>query len=140
MTERTRIHWQAPATVVASLIAGTLFAIGHHLFYQGLDGRVAPNDIHYILGSDVSDQQLNIAGGTALSFLVKACLFAALNAAYAQLFWRVMLHRTPEVTLERLDATFSALTNAHHMFKAKVWWRYPVLFTVALIAWYVGSE
>lgn len=136
----TRIYWQAPTTVILALIAGTLFAVGHHIFYNSLDGQPAPNDNYNILGSHVSTQQVNIAGGTALAFLVKACLVTAIAAAYAQVFWRAMLHRNPEVTLGRLDTTFSAISNIHHLFKMWIWWRYPVLFSLALIAWYEEAK
>jgi hypothetical protein len=113
MALSTRIHLQAPTTVILALIAGTLFAVGHHIFYNSLDGQPAPNDNYSILGSHVSTQQVNIAGGTALAFLVKACLVTAIGAAYAQLFWRAVLRRTPEVTLERLDTTYLAVSNIH---------------------------
>jgi hypothetical protein len=67
-------------------------------------------------------------------------LVTAIAAAYAQVFWRAMLHRNPEVTLDRLDTTFSAISNIYHLFKMWIWWRYPVLFSLALIAWYVEEQ
>ena len=137
MAKNVHIHWQAPATVVLALGAGILFAAGHHLFYNSLDGRPAPDVGYNILGSNVSSQQLNIAGGTAFAFLVKACLVTALATAYAQLFWRAMLEQSREVTLERLDTAFSVLFNVHHLVKVWIWWHYPVLFALALIAWSV---
>ena len=135
MAKNANIHWQAPTTVVLALAAGVLFAAGHHLFYKSLDGTPAANIGYNILGSQVSPQQLNIAGGTAFAFLVKACLVTALATAYVQLFWRAMLRKSREVTLERLDTTFSALSNVHYLLKLWIWWRYPVLFLLALIAW-----
>ncbi len=137
MAASTSIHWQAPTTVLLALIAGVLFAVGHHIFYNSLNGKPAPNDNYNILGSHVSTQQVNIAGGTALAFLVQACLVTAIGAAYAQMFWRAMLHRTPEVTLESLDTTYSAVSNIHWMLKVWIWYRYPALFSLASIYWYV---
>ena len=137
MTTQMQIHWKAPTTIALALAAGILLAIGHHLFYNILDGQPASSDGCNILGSQVSTQQLNIAGGTALSYLVNACLLAALATAYVQLFWRAMLHPSREVVLERLDTVFSALTTIHHILKVWVWWRYPLLFLLALLAWYV---
>ena len=37
------IHWLSPTVMVASLIAGVCFAIGHHCYYTWLDGRVVGN-------------------------------------------------------------------------------------------------
>lgn len=140
MRQNRGIHWQVPTAATLPLLAGALFAFGHHLFYSSLDGKPAPDDHYSILGSYVSTQQLNTAAGTAFAFLVKACLFMALSAAYAQIFWRQMLHITPEVTLERLDATYAALTNIHHLFKVWIWYRYPLLFLLALIGWYAREH
>ena len=135
MAKDVHIHWQAPTTVVLALVVGIVFAAGHHLFYSSLNGKPAPNSGYNILGSQVSQQQLNIAGGTAFAFLVKASLVTALTTAYAQLFWRAVLHRSREVTLERLDTAFSVLSNVHYLMKAWIWWRYPTLFSIALVAW-----
>ena len=135
MFRQSHIHWQAPTTAVLALVVGILFAIGHHLFYDSLSGRPAPNAGYHILGSDISSQQINIAGGTAFAFLVKASLIAAVAVCYIQLFWRTMAYRSRENTLESLDTTFSALTNILVLFKVWIWWRFPVLFSLAVASW-----
>ena len=134
---KRRPHWQAPATILIALICGVLFAVGHHLFYQSLAGNSAPSDEYNILGSSISKQQLNIAGGTAFALLVKTSLGVALTTIFIQLFWQAFTKRTSqEATLESLDTVFDGLNNIYCLFKANVWWRYPLLFLLALVAWY----
>lgn len=135
MSKRSSIHWKAPTTVLLAVVIGTLFALGHHLFYASLDGHPAPNDDYTLLGSNFSKQQLNIAGGTAFAFLVRASLVTALSTAYIQMFWRAMTHRAREATLDSLDTTFSALNNIFSLLKLWAWWRHPLLWTLALAAW-----
>jgi hypothetical protein len=64
--------------MIVGLVAGALFAVGHHLFYRNLNGQ-AVNETSY-------DQQMNIRIGTGLSYLVRAALVIAIGATYFQLF------------------------------------------------------
>lgn len=129
------VPWQAPTTIIFSLIAGLLLAVGHHLFYNRLHGQQASPDGFKILGSHVSPQQLNIAIGTAIAYLVKTFLVLALSTAYLQLLWRALLKATRGSTLGDLDTAFSGLSNLISLSKVWVWWRAPLLFCLALVAW-----
>ena len=137
MTGR-HIHWVAPTAVGVALCAGVLFAVGHHLFYWSLNGRAVPQSDYNLLGTSFPRQQINIAAGTTFAFLVNFALASALATAYAQVFWRQMRRR--EVTLDALDTTFSAIGDMSQLFKVWIWWRYPLLCCVALIAWYVSHS
>ena len=119
MISGSKIEWLVPTTVVLSLAIGVLAALGHHVFYSSLDGSPAPNEDYHIWGSSLSRQQVNVAGGTAFAFLVKAALMTAISVTYVQLFWRAMLHTSRHTTLATLDTTFSVLSNAFALFK--VW-------------------
>jgi hypothetical protein len=130
------IPWQAPAAIIVSLAAGISFAIGHHLFYNHLHGQEARPTGYKILGSDISPQQLNVAIGTAFAFLVKASLVTALSTAYLQLLWRALLRAARGSKLGDLDTCFSALNNIISLGKVWVWWRLPLLFLLAVVAWY----
>ena len=136
---RKGIHWHIPAMMTGAIVAGGLFAIGHHLFYQSLAGQ--PVSDGTFLYSAVSKQQVNIAIGTALAFLVKACLVFAIGVAFIQLFWSAShtfnAARTP--TLSRLDSTYGAQHNLWTVLNPALWWRHPLLLAVAAIAWYVRS-
>ena len=127
--------WQAPATIIASLFMGVMLAIGHHLFYNSLHGRQARTDGYKILGSDISPQQMAVAGGTALAFLVKSALVTALSTAYLQLLWRALLRKANGSKLGDLDAAFSGLNNIVSISKIWVWRRLPLLFSLAVVAW-----
>ena len=130
-----RIHWLAPTTVLLTLAAGVLFAVGHHLFYWSLEGTPVPDNDYSIFGTNVSRQQVNIGAGTAFAFLVNFALASALATAYAQAFWRIM-SRTG-TTLESLDTLYSAIGDMSQLLKVHVWWRYPLLLGLAIIAWHV---
>lgn len=134
-TAARNVPWQAPTTIVLSLIAGLLLAVGHHLFYAGLHGKEAHPDGFQVLGSHISPQQLNIAIGTAIAYLVKAFLLLALSTAYLQLLWRALLRAARGSTLGDLDTAFSGLSNLISLGKVWVWWRLPLLFALALAAW-----
>lgn len=61
---RSGIHWRAPTTVLLSLTAGAVFAAGHYSFYSSLAGKPAGIAEYDVLIANVSEQQLNIGGGT----------------------------------------------------------------------------
>lgn len=89
---------------------------------------------------EVSQQQANIAIGTAFAFLAKASLVFAISVAFVQLFWHAVSARRREFapTVERVDALHSTLENAFEMFNFKSWWSHPLLMLVAGLTWYVG--
>jgi hypothetical protein len=138
MARALRIHWRAPTFTVLFLISGIIFSIGHHLFYRSLAGTPASNEGYNIYTTVVSKQQLNIAAGTAFAFVVKATLVAAITATYIQLFWREIAHRTKSIPLESIDSIFSALANGFTLFRLWIWYRYPLLFSIAVVCWQVS--
>ena len=106
------IHWLVPTSILSCLGFGILCALGHHFFYRSLQGTPAQNEAIAILGSSVSQQQLNVVVGTAFAFLVNAAPAGAVSTAYIQLFWFTLRQATQPKTLETLDAMFAALSNA----------------------------
>jgi hypothetical protein len=38
--DQHQIHWLSPAILILFLIAGTCFAIGHHFYYNSLNGQI----------------------------------------------------------------------------------------------------
>ncbi|KAK0787274.1 hypothetical protein LTR02_006467 [Friedmanniomyces endolithicus] len=121
------IHLTAPVTMISALLAGVVFAVGHHLFYHGLAGHAVSDHYGKGFGSSVSAQEINIAIGTAFAFLVRACLVLAVSTAYIQAFWRAAKARQSEMnlTVAQLDAAFSALTNLLAFAKGPLWLRNP---------------
>jgi hypothetical protein len=127
------IHWRAPTAILAALLAGLLFAIEHHVFYDRLRGNQVPTALYSIAGIMVSSQQVNIAAGTAFAFLVQSCLVTAVAIAYTQVLWTTSIGRP--VRLGALDTIFSALQNPFELFNMAVWWKFRLLFLFVVIAW-----
>ncbi|KAI0165237.1 hypothetical protein GGR52DRAFT_585255 [Hypoxylon sp. FL1284] len=82
-----------PTLMVLLTLLGLASAIGHHFYYQGLDGQV------------VQDAQWPPRFGIALAFFIKLVLLAALDIAYKQQAWVVI--RSRGFRLSTLDAIFS---------------------------------
>ncbi|PSN61852.1 hypothetical protein BS50DRAFT_503958 [Corynespora cassiicola Philippines] len=88
------IHWTTPAMMAGLYIAGILGALGHHFFYQHLDGRPA------------EAQLTKIRYGTALAFFVKSTLVGTVVLCYRQRIWRTF--RRKAMTINAIDGLFAA--------------------------------
>ena len=139
MAVRRAVHWYVPTMMFGGVAAGTLLAVGHHLFYQDLNNQAVSDGA--FLDSPVSAQQANIAIGTALAFLVKSCLVFAVGLAFIQMFWAVSHGQgmTKPLKLERIDSIYGAFDNFWALFNLVLWWKYPILLGVASLAWSVDS-
>lgn len=133
MREGNRIHWRQPAIMVGALLGAVLFALGHHLFYQHLEGRQAPNAEVSSMSLHLAQQQFNTSVGTAFAFLVKAAPPAALSAAYVQVFWRSVSRKGAESKVADLDAIYSGSSSSLALLVVPVWVKYPLLFLLAII-------
>jgi hypothetical protein len=86
-----------PWNMCLLVVFGTLFALGHHLFYLALDGNEATN------------QSLMLRYGTILAFCAKASLGTAAAMAFQQRAWLVLRHKTARI--ETVDSIFTANTD-----------------------------
>ncbi|KAK5119253.1 hypothetical protein LTR85_007867 [Meristemomyces frigidus] len=129
----------APAITVLALTAAFLFALGHHLFFRSLAGHPVASHEWTAFGMRLSDQQVNIAAGTAFAFLVKACLVLAVSTAYVQAFWSTAKseRNKSRMTVAQLDAAFSVLGNLLAFAKLRLWMQNPLLTGLAITAWLV---
>lgn len=127
-------HWRAPASMLACLLAGTAFAIGHHYFNESLKGHTAKTASVRIAWFHVSRQQFNFTVGTAFAFLVQSALTASVSTAYSQLFWR-RIRKHPQTELSTMDTLFAGVSSPYGLFKVMVWWREPLLFVMAITFW-----
>jgi hypothetical protein len=138
MAEQDRIHWQSPSFMLAALFAGVAFALGHHLFYNRLDGEEIPAG-DYTMGkynSGITKQQTNAEIGTGLAFAVRTCYVFAVGTAYVQLFWKSLRESSSKLLdLQSIDMAYSAPRNAILLFKPSGWRRFPVLFTLVVTTW-----
>ncbi|KAF2716058.1 hypothetical protein K431DRAFT_30342 [Polychaeton citri CBS 116435] len=135
MAKRRSIHWVIPTNSTLAFLSGCLLALGHHLFYESLNGEIVATGSYHVANSTVSKQQFNIAVGTAFAFIVKSMLAMAITVAYTQLFWRVLRKADRGVRLASADAAFSALQDITALFKVSVWWRHPMLFLIVVLFW-----
>jgi hypothetical protein len=127
--------WKMSVGMLAGLLLGFLLCLGHHLFYDHLRGSPAPTGLYRIAGTDVSQQQLNIAAGTAFGFLVKSCLVTSISIAFSQAFWRAARLAHEGSTLSNLDDAYSSLSDLRSLIKPRVWRYFPLPTLLALIAW-----
>jgi hypothetical protein len=141
MTGPRSIHWLAPCLMLGSFAAGVGCAAAHHFFYDSLIGQHAETEGHSLLGTRYSGQQLNIAIGTALAFLVKTFLVLSVSTAFCQVFWRTMKARSHDGRPPRLgdvDTIFASATSIVAFLDVRVWLRYPYLILLALLVWQVS--
>jgi len=137
MQNRLRnIHWLVPASAVGSLVAGILFAIGHHLFYNSLGGKTPPLVMHKFAGSHISGQALNLAIGTTFTFLVRSCLAFAMSLSYIQLAWYTIKRSSRDHTISDIDKVTSALSNILVVLNVSTWTKWPLMLLIALLSWY----
>ena len=124
--------------IFSYLMLGILFAIGHHFFYKSLMHKPTSTETYTILGTTHSGQQLNVAVGTAFTFLVKASFTLAILTAYFQVFWKIAKQNAKTkkpLTLGQLDTAFSGATSFVPLLDAPVWLRCPLLFSMAIALW-----
>jgi hypothetical protein len=137
MSRFQNVHWLAPTTMLGSLILGLGFAIGHHGFYNSLQGNPIPTNSYRLIGQDFSKQQINIFVGNAFAFAAKIFFTLSITSAYIQLFWRYMKSVKQSPTLTELDWASSGLDNVLSLLNVKLGRRYPFLVLLAISFWYV---
>ncbi|RHZ70637.1 hypothetical protein CDV55_105263 [Aspergillus turcosus] len=121
--------------MLSALVFGIGSAIGHHLFYNSLDGKPTPNTTHQIggLSYSVSSQQINIAAGTVFAFLVKFLLGSAVSTTLEQLTWKAIEART--TLIATVDDLLSLSTSVLTLINPKLWGTYPILTLLGAILW-----
>ncbi|KAF7907530.1 uncharacterized protein EAF01_005116 [Botrytis porri] len=73
--------WQQPTLMISMLSIGFLLSIGHHVFYNSLDGTIA---------GDLARQAWSLQVGAAFAFLAVICFRVAIVAALNQLIWKIV--------------------------------------------------
>ncbi|KAF5572748.1 hypothetical protein FPANT_12852 [Fusarium pseudoanthophilum] len=118
------VHKLTPVLMTGSLFLGLVLAIGHHLYYHYLDGRIIKSQ---------NQQEWFLRVGTGIAFLTRALLSAAVGFAYTQILWRTL--RSKSVTIEGVNSLFGVLHNAWDFTTWELWTAAPALAAVAIIAW-----
>ncbi|KAH6892424.1 hypothetical protein B0T10DRAFT_483755 [Thelonectria olida] len=113
--------WTQSWTMGFFLFCGIMFAIGHHLFYAGLDGQLA------------RDQMRKRRYGTALAFLAKASLVTAVILAFRQRAW--MMVRRKILSLGAVDSLFAAAEDLSALFNWEALRRAKLAMLLAAYIW-----
>ena len=130
---RPRMHWKAPTLLISFLLAGIGISIAHHFFYQSLDRTPVPDGDYNVGDLQLSRQELNTVGGTALAFLARTCLTCSASVAFAQVFWRTLHNQKVRLTV--VDTLYGAPNNTAALLKGWRFLRFPLLLLlIALIA------
>ncbi|KAI1326442.1 hypothetical protein F5Y16DRAFT_228779 [Xylariaceae sp. FL0255] len=122
-------------TMIGMLVIAVLLAVGHHLFYKGLMGKPPPDSTYSFLGTSIhlSGQQINLAVGTLLAFLVKAFLGVAVSTAHEQHVWNFI--KTHPTKIAIIDGLFLAKSNVFTVFNVYLWGKSFVSMLLALVFW-----
>lgn len=118
------IHWRAPTLMVAYLLLGIGFALGHHFYWSSLEGTVVPSE---------TDQEWSQRLGIAAAFIAQSALTLAVGVAYTQRIW-VSVKRRP-LTLSGLDKVFSLQDDIFAFLSWEVVTKAKFLCLLGLIAW-----
>jgi len=120
------IYFKTPTLMLASLLIGTILAIGQHLFFKSLDGHPVPG---------TRRQSWNHDFGLAFTFLVKTFLSAAISIACVQNIWWLL--RSRPAPLETVDSLYGVLGSALKLADFRVWLFGPSVAILACGVWYV---
>ncbi|MCJ1467049.1 hypothetical protein MMC07_005671 [Pseudocyphellaria aurata] len=121
---RRHIYWFSPALMTGLFIAGVFFAIGHHFYYESLHGQEV---------GDMKRQQWPLRFGNVFSFLVKSCLAASAGIACVQWMWKTI--RRSYITIEGIDAAFSAQENLLALLNWEMLSKMQTGTFIALVIW-----
>ncbi|KAK3292160.1 uncharacterized protein B0H64DRAFT_329234 [Chaetomium fimeti] len=108
-------------TMYALFFAGFAFAVGHHAFYDSLDGKPA------------DDQIRMMRFGSLLSYAAKASLVAAVVFAYQQHAWVTVINNS--LQLRSIDSLFSAVSEPQALLNWEFVKKARVAVCLAILAW-----
>ena len=118
------IHLIQPSYVVLCVFGASILAVGHHLYYQSLNGTPA---------GSAKRQQWAITFGASFAFLVTHLLRIAIVIAHSQYVW--MMIRRKGYTLRDLDNLFSMAADPTAIFSWEFVKHGRIAIFLALVAW-----
>jgi hypothetical protein len=118
------IYWEQAGYMFTLALSGATLAIGHHVYYSGLDGTPVASAGH---------QQWAIRFGTAFSFLVKSCLQASAILACGQCVWKVL--RNKSLTMGGIDNIFALTSTPFSFLQWELYKEARPVLLVALLTW-----
>ena len=118
-TSQLGIHWKRPTVMFVLFIAAVVTAIGHHIFYDTLDGEAATH------------QEQNLRIGTALSLFSRIFLAASVSIALAQRSWSTVQSRS--LTLGAVDDLFMVPFSMTKLFNGELLKKAKIALLLAII-------
>lgn len=128
-------HWRAPIVLVTAWTTTLLLMFGHHFWYKRFHHTSVKATAMDLGLFEVSQQQFNLAIGTAIAFCVKVSSVACVTTAYAQMFW--IWTATRPLTVHGADTLLGVVSNGFLLFWLRVWKGHFLLFATGVIMWYV---
>ncbi|KAF7365027.1 hypothetical protein MVEN_00373800 [Mycena venus] len=125
--------WAPALTIVGSLIAGCLFAVGHHTYFSSLNGKPV-NTTTVLSGLKVFDEKWANHVAVALAFLTKFFFCMCVGAAYVETLWKTA-RRPLGLSVAGLDASFSLLSNPTKFLSTDLLFSAQFLLLLAAISW-----
>ncbi|KAJ1328015.1 hypothetical protein MN608_07350 [Microdochium nivale] len=121
MTKKKWYAWRRAWVMYLFLLFGMLCAVGHHIFYSTLDGRIA-------------DRQLEMLRyGAVLAFATKAGLVSAVIVAFRQRLWLTV--RSSMLSVAALDSLFAATDDITALWNVEVYKTASVAMALAVFVW-----
>ncbi|KAJ5827485.1 hypothetical protein N7447_004248 [Penicillium robsamsonii] len=120
------IGWRVPSMMVGLVFAGAMFSMGHHLYYQSLDGARV---------NSVDQQTWAIRIGTGFAFLIKSFFVSAVGIAAVQVMWATL--RRKFVNLRGIDGMFSILSSPLALLTPDLWMCAKTLILLAIMSWLI---
>ncbi|RMJ19958.1 hypothetical protein CDV36_000421 [Fusarium kuroshium] len=108
-------------SMIACLVIGVVGAVGHHILYYHLHGRLATN------------QQWWLRLGQLISFIAKANFVVAAIMAHQQIAWRAVGQKG--FSVEAVDSLFGSAHNVMELFNREAWLKSWFVMFLALYMW-----
>ncbi|KAF4631466.1 hypothetical protein G7Y89_g6667 [Cudoniella acicularis] len=130
-----KLDWKAPLSMIGLLLAGLGFAMIHHFYYASLEGTEALPSTG-LRGWNTGSQEWKVRYGTALAFVSKTTIAAAISLAYEEHLWKTLQKKA--ITIKGLDAAFLAFNNIVSLFNFEYIRNVKLGFALALLSWTVN--
>lgn len=128
-TAKWGVNWfKKPLVMPIFALAGLGMAIGHHFYFQSLDGHLAPDD-------GVYSQQVAKQVGNAFVVLALACFRASIVIAYNQYIWTIF--RRNSLKVSTIDNLFSLPSRLLSFFSWQLLSKAPLAVVLGAVPWYV---
>lgn len=144
---QNRVHWRHPTFMAVSFLAGLVLAIGHHIYYSWLHGRVVGSTERQQWSLRLVKMLLLIAHtlfkityikfltsiGNAFAIGVSFLLKIAVGIAYIQYLWKTL--RNNSLSLQSINDAFGIGSNIFSFFNWEYLSTVRIGAMLAIILW-----